>query len=428
MTPMRPGTRQAPPALKASVRQLMILRSIAVCGQVGAIVTAGLLGVALPLTAMACVVAALILLNALTWLRLRSSREASHAEISAHLGFDLASLTLLLYLSGGTNNPFSLLFVLHAVLMALLLPLPWAAAGALVVIACFVLLTGVHLPLALSGGEPLPAGLYAFGQWLSFTLTAGITAWFVVRIAATLREHDRMLNEAVQRALRDEAVLRVGALAAGAAHELATPLTTIAVSAEEIRRNAESPGVRHDADVLVSQIGIVREMIANLLAAGDHAHSVSGGRERLDVFLESIVDRCRTMQPEASIVCNWDQISPAPEIFAEQALRQALLALLCNAVDASPNDVEFCGRRDGSILRLAIADRGSGLPTADLDRLGRSFFTTKLPGEGAGLGLVLATRAIERLGGALFWKNRAGGGTVVEVEIPLDALTLRTQS
>ena len=425
---MRPGTRQAPPALKASVRQLMILRSIAVCGQVAAIATAGLLGVALPLTAMACVVAALILLNALTWLRLRSSREASHAEISAHLGFDLASLTLLLYLSGGTNNPFSLLFVLHAVLMALLLPLPWAAAGALVVIACFVLLTGVHLPLALSGGEPLPAGLYAFGQWLSFTLTAGITAWFVARIAATLRDHDRMLNEAVQRALRDEAVLQVGALAAGAAHELATPLTTMAVSAEEIRRNAESPVVRHDADVLVSQIGIVRETIANLLAAGDHAHSVSGGRERLDVFLEAIAGRCRTMHPEASIVCNWDQISPAPEIFAEQALRQALLALLCNAVDASPNDVEFCGRRDGSILRLAIADRGSGLPTADLDRLGRSFFTTKLPGEGAGLGLVLATRAIERLGGALFWKNRAGGGTVVEVEIPLDALTLRTQS
>ena len=406
----------------------MILRSIAVAGQIAAITTSSIFGVALPLPAMVGVVAALILLNALSWLRLRSPREANHTEIAALLGFDLASFTLLLYFSGGANNPFSFVYVLHAVLMALLLPLRWAAVGTLAVLTCFVVLTRIHLPLALSTGDPVAGGLLTFGQWLSFTLTTAITAWFVLRIVATLREHDRLLNEAAQRASRDEAVLRVGALAAGAAHELATPLTTVAVAAAEILRHAESPVVRHEAGILASQIGICRETIANLLAAGGHAQSVSGGRERLDVFLEAIAARCRTMHPEARVVCNWEHISPAPEIFAEESLRQALLALLSNAVDASPHDVEFSGRKEGSVARLAIADRGPGLLAADMEKLGRSFFTTKRPGDGAGLGLVLARRTLERLGGTIRWTNRDGGGTLVEVEIPVDGLTLRPPS
>ena len=404
----------------------MILRSIAVAGQIAAIATSSILGVALPLPAMACVVAALIVLNALSWLRLRSPREATHTEIATLLGFDLASFTLLLYLSGGANNPFSFVYVLHAVLMALLLPLLWAAVGTLTVLTCFVIVTRIQLPLVMSTGDPVPGGLLTFGQWLSFTLTTGITAWFVLRIVVELREHDQLLNEAAQQALRDEAVLRVGALAAGAAHELATPLTTMAITADEIRRNAESPTLKQDADILASQIGVCRATIANLLAAGGHAQAVAGGPERLDVFLEAIAGRCRTMHPKASIVFKWELISPAPEIFAEEALRQALLALLSNAVDASPSNVEFCAQSDGECVRLAMADRGCGLPLADVDKLGKSFFTTKPPGLGAGLGLVLALRTIERLGGTMSWENRDRGGTIVKVKIPLDALTLKT--
>jgi two-component system, sensor histidine kinase RegB len=424
---VRRGPQPDPPALVASVRQLMILRSIAVAGQIAAIAASSVLGIALPLPAMACVVGALMLLNALSWWRVRSPREASHIEIAALLGFDLASFSLLLYFSGGANNPFVLIYILHAVLMALLLPLRWATMGILAVIACVVVLAVFHLPLRLSAGDPVPSGLFAIGQWLSFTLTTGVTAWFVLRVVTTLREHERKLHEASQQALRDEEVLRIGALAAGAAHELATPLTTMAVTAGEILRSAESPVVRRDADTLVSQIRICRETTAALLlAAGGHTQSVSGGRERLDFFLEAIVRRCRAVHPNARIVCDWELIVPAPEIFAEESLRQALLALLDNAVDASPDDVELRGIKVGKMVRLTIADRGSGLPAAHMDKLGRSFFTTKLTGHGAGLGLVLAARAIERLGGTLEFESREGGGTLVHVQIPLDALTIGT--
>jgi two-component system, sensor histidine kinase RegB len=406
----------------------MILRSIAVCGQTAAIATAWHLGVALPLVAMASIVGALIVLNALTWVRLHSTRDASHAEIAAHLGFDLASLTLLLFFSGGATNPFSMLFVLHVVLMALLLPPLAAAIGTVLVVACYVVLTRGHAPLQMVTGDSLPAELLAFGRWVSFTLTAGVTAWFVMRIVAALRDHDRRLSEAAQRALRDEAILRVGALAAGAAHELATPLTTMAVVASEIANNADSASLQRDARVLTAQIKICRDTIADLMAAAGHARAVGGGRERLDRFLESIAATCRTMNPEANIVGDWTGILPAPEIFGEQALKQALLALLNNAVDASPEDVQFSGRREADTLWLCITDRGSGLPADDLAKLGRTFFTTKPPGKGAGLGLVVASRAIERLGGTLRWENRTGGGMRVEVVLPLDSLSLKAEA
>lgn len=417
----------SPPALRASLRQLMILRAIAAAGQAAAIAMASMLGAALPLASMAAVVGTLVALNAWTWRRLRTAREPSHAELAAHLGFDLCALAALLFLSGGAANPFSLLFVLHAVLMALLLPSAWAAIGAGAIAACFIALTRVHLPLAQASGESLPSGLLAIGYAVSFNLTATITAWFVVRIVAELRDHDRRLNEAAQRALRDEAVLRVGALAAGAAHELSTPLTTMAVVAGEILRNAQTPQLQRDAEVLCAQIGLCRESISNLLAAGGHAGAVSGGRERLDDFLDSIAARCRVLHPEAVIACDWKALGPAPEIFAEQSLRQALLSLLANAVDVSPKDVLFSADCQADSLRILIADRGDGLSQAHMEKLGRGFFTTKAPGRGAGLGLVLATRAIERLGGTLAWEKREGGGTQARVALPLDSLRLATR-
>ena len=104
-----------------------------------------------------------------------------------------------------------------------------------------------------------------------------------------------------------------------------------------------------------------------------------------------------------------------------------MLVLLNNAVDASPHDVHFSGRRENDMLRLVIADRGNGLPSDKLDQLGRTFFTTKPPGKGVGLGLVVASRAIERLGGTLLWAHRDRGGTQVDVVLPMRSLSLEAE-
>jgi two-component system sensor histidine kinase RegB len=415
--------RATPATLREGIRQLLVLRTIAVAGQTAAIALASILDVALPLVPMLGIVGGLIGLNVVVWLRLRSPREASRVELLANLGIDLTAFTALLYLSGGASNPFSLIFVLHAVITALLLPTSIAWIGIALVVVLYLALGDFRLPLVMATGDALPGGLLKFGQGLSFTLTTAITAWFVLRMVAALRALDRMLDESSQRALRDDAVLRVGALAAGAAHELATPLTTMAVVAKEIEADAESAALRDEARILGAQIEICRGTLGSLMAAAGHAGAVGGGRERIDRFLQSVADRSRAIHPEASIVCAWNAL-PLVEIFAEEGFRQALVSLLNNAVEASAQDVRFTAHLHGATLSVTLADHGPGAAPDDLPKLGQAFFTTKPRGKGVGLGLVLASRAIERLGGTLTWENLPGGGLCARVEVPMASLQI----
>jgi two-component system sensor histidine kinase RegB len=198
----------------------------------------------------------------------------------------------------------------------------------------------------------------------------------------------------------------------------------MAVVAGEMKREASTPSLLRDVDILASQIEACRQTISNLLAAADHARAEGGGRERLDASLQAIANRFRRMRPDVVFTYQWEGEQPVPQIFAEQALKQSVFALLNNAADASPNDVRMTARWDEETLHVAIGDRGSGMPPGHLEKLGRMFFTTKPPGKGTGLGLVLAANAIKHLGGTLRWENRAGGGTQAEMVLLLRALKL----
>jgi two-component system sensor histidine kinase RegB len=416
-----------PPALISSLRRLMWLRGLAIAGQAAAIALALALGVALPLDPMALVIAAEVAMNVYTVLRLRRGAAATHREVAAHLGLDLAAFTLLLILSGGAANPFALLYLLQVVLIALLLPMRLAVAGTLLVIASFGLAYAFSEPLHDWWGEPLPHSLVTLGLWVSFALTAAVTAWFVSRMVADLRTHDRLLHEAARRELNDAALLRIGTLAAGAAHELGTPLTTMAVVAGEIARGADTPALKRDAAILVSQLDACRHALANLAAAAGQMRTAGGGRAPLDRFLASLVARFKATRPDVPLTARWEGSAPAPEIFADASLQQAILILLNNAADASPHDVEIVGRWNEATLKLTVNDRGAGVDAASLGKLGRSFFSTKPPGKGTGMGLVLTASTLDRLGGSVSWSNRAEGGLAADITLPLKGLLLTSE-
>ena len=218
--------------------------------------------------------------------------------------------------------------------------------------------------------------------------------------------------------------MRIGTLAAGAAHELGTPLTTMAVVVGEMRRAADTPERQRDAAILSEQIDACRHALSNLRAAAGHARADGGGREKLDAFVESIVARFQATRPDVPLEARWDGVAPAPEILADESLRQAILILLNNAADASPHHVDMEARWDRESLCVTVGDRGAGVPSGTLDKLGRTFFTTKPPGRGTGLGLVLTSSTVGRLGGTVRWSNRAGGGLVAEIRLPLHRLLL----
>ena len=423
--PARPAVAGEATALPASRGLLMRLRAVAVAGQVIAIAVAHVVGVTLPVLPMGIVVGAALAVSAWSWSRSRRGVRVTHQEVAALLAFDLGAFSLLLALAGGIENPFWSLYVLHVVLIALLLPWHLALGGTLGVVACFAVAFEFAAPLRFADGRPVPDSLLAVGLWAGFALTAMITAWFVARVVADLREHERLLREAARRALSDEAVMRLGVLAAGAAHELATPLTTMAVVAGEMARGAETPAVQRDAAILADQVEACRRALSNLTAAAGHLRAEGGGPERLDVFLATLVARFQAVRPDVPLDAHWEGTAPAPEIFADASLRQAILILLNNAADASPHHVDFAGHWDGDSLRLSVGDRGAGVPPSRLAELGRSFFTTKPPGKGTGLGLVLTASTVGRMGGSVRWTNRLEGGLAAEITLPLSGLRVR---
>ncbi len=418
------GRGAVPPPRLAGLRQLMRLRSLAITGQAAAIAIAWAMDIALHVWPMALLIAALLALNLYTASRVRRGAPATHREVAAHIALDLAAFTLLLILAGGTANPFGLLYLLHVVLIALLLPWRLAFAGAGLVIASFALAFRFAEPLRHANGEPLSDALMAIGLWVSFVLTTLVTTWFVAGIVAELRTHERLLREAARKALNDEAMLHLGTLAAGAAHELGTPLMTMAVLAAELRRDADTPARQRDTAILAAQIDACRSALANLAAAAGQARTVGGGRAPLDGFLANIVARFQAVRPDVPLHARWNGTAPVPEIFADQSLQQAILILLNNAADASPHHVEIDGRWDAEVLRLTVGDRGAGVPEGSLGNLGRAFFTTKPPGKGTGMGLVLTASTVSRLGGTVRWTNRNGGGLSAEITLPLRSLLL----
>ena len=432
-SPFRPGRADAPAlwqdtALPASLRQLVDLRTVAIAGQALAVAGAVLLDISVPVVAMAIVIAALLALNIAASARLKRGAPATLRTLAWQLALDLAAFTALLLLSGGAANPLMSIYLLHVVVIAMLLPWRSALAGTALVIAGFALAIRFAEPLRHTNGEPLSETTLALGLWVGFALTAAATAWFVIRIVASLREHDRLLQASARKALNDEAVNRLGTLAAGAAHELGTPLTTIAMVAGEMQREAGTPAQRRDAAVLAAQVEACRHALSNLRAAAGHARAEGGGPERLDAFVMSVLARFRAMRPDVPLQADWDGPLPAPEIFADQSLRQSLLILLNNAADASPHHVEVTARWDEQSLCVTVADRGSGVAPDRIDMLGRTFFTTKAPGQGTGLGLVLTSSTVNRLGGTVRWSNRAEGGLAAEIRLPLDRLLLSPSS
>ena len=229
---------------------LLRLRAVAVAGQVIAIAVAQGLGVGLPLVPMGMIVGGSLAISAWSWLRSRRGAPVTLTEVVVLLAFDLAAFSLLARAGGRDREP--VLVALRSARRA-----DRAAAAAT---PCLRRRAGrrgelrdrlrVLRAAPLRDGRPVPDAVLAVGLWVGFALTALVTAWFVVRIVADLRAHERLLREAARRALNDEAIMRLGALAAGAAHELATPLTTMAVVAGEMAREAQTPAVQRDAAIL----------------------------------------------------------------------------------------------------------------------------------------------------------------------------------
>ena len=375
-----------------------------------------LLGLALPLAPMLAVLGSLAGFN--VWLQWRAAKDTATpaGELFGQLCVDLAALTVLLYLSGGAANPLISLLLIPVAVAALSLPGRLTAAATVLAVLAYSLLTWLYLPLSVGDAERA-ARLHLAGMWLTFVVSAAMIAWFVARMTASIRERDRRLAAAREQALRDERVVALGALAAGAAHELGTPLATIAVLVGELEREPTlDADARADLALVREQVALCKGIIGGMAERSGADRAGEGRSQDAAAWLRAVLGRWQAMRPRASAAIQVAGTGAAPLVLADPALEQAVANLLNNAADADAGQIRIELDWDPAWLRIAICDRGPGFGADVLRRGGRE--TLAGARGGAGIGLLLAFSAVERGGGRIVLDNPPGGGARARIELP----------
>lgn len=413
-----PKAHPDPTAL--NLRRFFILRNIAILCEVMIItITSQVLAIDLPLLPLTLIIIIHGVINVFTLLRMKKSQPISSHEFFIQLALDTLVLAALLYFSGGSSNPFVSLFLLPLVIVASILPQRFTWAMATLTVACYSLLIYFYQPLPQAHSQhSTDFNLHVMGMWFGFLLSASLIVFFVARMANSLREQDRLLTKTREQALRDQHLVALGTLATGAAHELGTPLATMAVLACELKHDhADDADVVEKALLLRSQLDACKNILSNITASAGQARAEGGNRLAIDDYLNSVVDLMHASRPAAKISHQLNGPTPAPQILADKTLTQALLNILNNAADASINHIEMESQWDNEQLSIAIRDRGQGISPAVQAAAGTAFFTTKTNGQG--LGLYLARAVMDRFGGEITLLNRDSGGTAVFIKLPL---------
>lgn len=385
---------------RVNLGHLFWLRCLAIIGQLVTIaVVQSFVGVHLPLPAMLLVIGLEVLFNGLTWLRVSRQRPESNLELFGQLWVDLGALSALLFLSGGTTNPFVSLYLPSLAIAAAVLPwhlMLWLAGFA---VACYAVLGFDSVPLNLDN----PANLFDYyraGMWVNFTVSVGLIAWFVARMSRALRQRDAALGDAQQRLLRDERAVALGVQAATVAHEIGTPLSTIAMLSEELRDAARTDKglapYSADLELLEQQMSLCTSALARLRSRASEASS----RQPLGEWLESFVQQWRLRHPDVKL----ERLGAPPadlDLDDTVAVSQILTILLDNAARASRDHVTLAATltQQGDRIEFEVCDTGPGIPVSLRGSLGAMPVDSTQGGHG--VGLYLAFSAATRLGGSI---------------------------
>lgn len=421
-----------------SVVWLLHLRWVAVAGQLCVILgVEWLLNIPLPLWSLLGLVAFTAATNVVysLWLRMIRRREpAGHANgptyhlVAFLMLVDLLTLTCMLGLSGSLQNPFALFYFVNIAVAGVILPPVWSWALWLSAVICVVALLLV--------GQPLPA-LQQQANWLngssrwsighiglliSFATCGGVITYFITMLTGELKQRELELHAAEDERLRVRQLEGLATLAAGAGHELATPLSTIAVVTKELSRTVEKhalpASVAQDVALIRSELNRCREILDRMASAAGDAAGERLSQTTVEQFFHEVLLGLR--EPQRVHVRIAENVKHVTSLLPIQAAAQAVRNLVQNAIDASQPgaDIQLNAEAADGKWRILVIDRGDGMTSDVLQRVGEPFFTTKEPGRGMGLGLYLTQNVLGRLGGKLVFSSRPGHGTTAEVTLP----------
>lgn len=354
-------------------------------------------------------------INVLVIWRLRYDWPVGENELFVNLLLDVVFLTLVLYLTGGSTNPLVSYYLIPLIISAAVLRPAHTWFIAFLSIAFYTVLLFYYRPLDLftMSGHGAMTSAHFVGMWVNFGFSALLISWFVVRMAATLKEQSRAIARSRESGLRNEQIIGVASIAAGTAHEMRTPLATMAVTVEDIAY--EHPELKNEMAVLEQQIERCDTVLQELVSTSteDSQMVITG----FGVLFDSLLEKWSLARPEIRLQTQVSEDVTGLEIRYDQSLLHALMSLLNNAADASPEYVSLQAEASNEAILVIIDDHGPGIPAEIADSLGKTYISRKQGG--LGLGVLLSQASIERLGGEVSMTSMVGKGTRLEIRFPL---------
>jgi two-component system, sensor histidine kinase RegB len=434
-----------------NLKWLFILRNMMILGE-GILIVMFVYGlnIEIPEQQLWLIIVAIIAFNAYTSLRLQTDDVVTELEIFSQICIDVISIAALLYLTGGASNPITWVFLMPVIITAIMLPPSYAWYMVLLTTSMYSLLIAFNIPLpsiephmpnsgmmhqsiSVANDKLLQKAheisdnhyynLHMFGMWFGFVFSAGLVAFFVAELAKTLKNQERSLAVARENALRDERVVALGTLAASAAHDMGTPLGTIAIVVHDLIQDhpvRQFPEFNEKMQIMQNQVNRCKEALSLMSASAGEMRAESGKLMLISNYLDDVLYQWRTHKPTAKLQFFIDpDIAADANIIAERTLTHALINILNNAVEASDPErgIEFHAQWSMAELTLKIRDYGPGFPVELVDIIGKQPVTSK--NKGLGVGLFLTYSTIHRLGGNIELSNMEHGGACVKINLPL---------
>jgi two-component system sensor histidine kinase RegB len=416
---------------RVRLRTVLIIRWIAVAGQaLTLLVVHYALDFPMEIGWAGATVAALAAVTLAAQVRRPQSERLTDRESALYFAFDILQLAVLLYLTGGLNNPFSILILAPVTVSAAALSYRSTLGLAGLAIACIVLLGIRHEPLPWPDGAFNIADIFVAAFAIALILAVIFLTFYVYRVAQESRRLSDALAAAQAALDREQRVSSLGALAAAAAHELGSPLGTISLVAKELARDlpADSPH-RSDADLLVGQSERCREILAELSRKPDqdkdHFHFLPAG-----LLVELAAAPHARPHVALRIELAPDPSEPRdPTLPRRPEIMHGLGNLLQNAIEFAVEEVKVLIAWTRVEIVITITDDGPGFPPDVLRRLGDPYLSSggegmdqgQRQGDHMGLGIFIAQNLIERAGGTVGFSNNDYGGAEARVSWPRGA-------
>ena len=411
-----------------NIRILNRVRLIAILGQIALVIFATLfLEILLPLPQIFILITFEILFQLLSWHRLKFANDISATELMVHIFFDSLILAGLIYFSGGANNPFIYLLLLPIALGTMMLCLRELVVLALVQIGLYSLLNIYQRPFELGDSSPLASfHLHLLGMWVNFALTVFLIVVFGFLARKSLLRQDKHIQLLHEKQMKDEQVLSLGIMSANAAHQLGTPLSTMAIVVDDLKHESSDKSFNQELQLIEQQILTCRNIIQSLGNKSSNLREEIQFKQpfekSLQVGLAEKLEQWLVFRPQIELKQQWLNSADKIKYQMPISVEQAFINLLDNAADASIANqdprVELFVDLEPHLLVLRIIDYGEGISDSQLQSAGHQLIDTD-KSSGFGWGLFLSNASIQRVGGQVFLKRGEIKGTITEIRLPL---------